>query len=439
MDFAIFFASFFVFNQIFQINLTTTLISSAVLPLSWLYVLWLKDFYTLTCEHFLKRIYYLFEGFIIVLIISGSLLLFFNFDKSYFIYLIITTLVSFSITTAWRALFYKYTNNLKAEKNVLIIGAGHSGQRLAQEITNHPELKLNIAGFVDDDQEKQNYVISGKKVLGASQNLDKIFEEHKINFVFLCITGKIKKTVLLELSKIINSNKNFKILKYTTAYEYITQKTPVKTNTADYFLTLVLQNKKPFYKIIKRLFDIYAASIIAILTSPIMLFVACSIKFADGGKIFYIQERIGKDGKPFKVYKFRTMIENADKEGMVDKGNTQDNRILPFCAIIRKARFDELPQMFNILKGEMSIVGPRPEFIEFVKEYEQKIPFYKFRHSVTPGWTGWAQINYGHCVNVDDIIEKLRYDFYYIKNRNIFWDFSILVKAVGMALSGRHS
>ncbi len=419
--------------------MTTTLISSAVLPLTWLYILWLKDFYAFTCEDFIKRIYFLFEGFILGLVFSGTLLLLFNFDKSYLIYLITTTLLSFSVTTVWRSLFYKYTNSLKAEKNILIIGAGHSAQRLAQEITNHPELKLNIVGFVDDDPEKQSYVINGKKVLGTCLDINKIFEENKINFVFLCITGKIKKNVLLELSKVINSNKNFKVLKYTTAYEHITQKTPVKTNTADYFLTLVLHNKKPFYKIIKRLFDIYAASIIAIATLPIMIFVVCSIKYADGGKIFYVQERIGKDGKPFKVYKFRTMVENADKEGMVDKGNTQDNRILPFCTIIRKARFDELPQMFNILKGEMSIVGPRPEFVDFVKEYEQKVPFYKFRHSVTPGWTGWAQINYGHCVNVDDIVEKLRYDFYYIKNRNIFWDLSILIKAVAMALSGRHS
>ncbi|MEI8390621.1 MAG: sugar transferase [bacterium] len=222
-------------------------------------------------------------------------------------------------------------------------------------------------------------------------------------------------------------------------YELLTLKVAVKTITPEWFIYDLTRIHRPIYRLCKRIFDIIGASIISFVTLPIMIILAVSTKIADGGKIFYTQERVGKNGKIFEMLKFRTMIENAEKDGAVwAVNNNKDTRVTKIGRIARKLRFDELPQMLNIIKGEMSLVGPRPERPEFTQILEKKIPFYQRRHWVTPGWTGWAQIMYRYGASTEDAIEKLRYELYYIKHRNLFWDFSILVKAVFMALSGRH-
>ena len=178
------------------------------------------------------------------------------------------------------------------------------------------------------------------------------------------------------------------------------------------------------------------------MTSPILLYIGIRVKLTDGGNAIYTQNRVGKDGKVFKAYKLRTMYANdyVPKAGQIGHTEPQDedNRVIPFCKFVRKARFDEIPQMINILKGEMSIVGPRTEWEDLVNIYSKEIPYYSCRMWVKTGWTGWAQINQGHCVLADDVSEKLQYDLYYLKHRNLLWEIGILVKAVFLALGGRH-
>jgi len=183
--------------------------------------------------------------------------------------------------------------------------------------------------------------------------------------------------------------------------------------------------------------------IILIVTLPITGVTAIRIWLTDKESPIYTQTRIGIRGKEFKCYKLRTMYANNYvpknlKDGGYAENQEQDDRVIPFCKFVRKARFDEIPQMINILKGEMSIVGPRAEWDEVVKIYKEQIPYYNCRMWVKTGWTGWAQINQGHCISSDDIAEKLQYDLYYLKNRNVMWEIFILVKAVFMALGGRH-
>ena len=196
-------------------------------------------------------------------------------------------------------------------------------------------------------------------------------------------------------------------------------------------------------KFCKRTYDIIAALIILIVTLPITAYIAIRVKMIDGASPFFTQTRVGKGGKTFECYKLRTMYVNdyVPKDGNDIKyaENVKgDDRIIPFCRFVRKARFDEIPQMINILKGDMSIVGPRAEWDNLVNIYSKEIPYYTSRQWVKTGWTGWAQINQGHCVNSDDVMEKLQYDLFYLKNRNVVWEIFILVKAVFLALGGRH-
>ena len=308
---------------------------------------------------------------------------------------------------------------------------------MADEILKRPVLKFNLKGFVDNDANKANLVYRGINVLGKTADLHKIIPEYNIKIIIVAIRHEPDYQTLMDISECVPQGVS--IWKMPSFYEKIAFKIPVQSITPDWFMYNFTSTQRPVYDVLKRIYDIIAASIILTVTMPVLLIIAIGVKLHDGGPIIYTQPRIGKGGKPFKLYKIRTMCMNADKAGMVDKGNTEDDRVIPFCKWVRKARFDEIPQMINILKGEMSIVGPRAEFEDFVRKYEKEIPFYNRRHWIKPGWTGWAQINQGHCVQVDDITEKLRYDFYYIKKRNIFWEISILLKAVGLALSGRHS
>ena len=226
-------------------------------------------------------------------------------------------------------------------------------------------------------------------------------------------------------------------------YEMVTDKYYIDEKTITELYYQYMLHNSLAYDFCKRIYDIIAASIILIVTLPITGFTALRIWFTDHENPIYTQTRVGIGGKEFKCYKLRTMWANNYIPKNLNKGGYAENqevddRVIPWCKFVRKARFDEIPQMINILKGEMSIVGPRAEWIDVVNIYKKQIPYYKCRMWVKTGWTGWAQINQGHLFSVDDEAGKLAYDLYYIKHRNVLWEISILVKAVFMALGGRH-
>ncbi|MFA6989064.1 MAG: exopolysaccharide biosynthesis polyprenyl glycosylphosphotransferase [Candidatus Gastranaerophilaceae bacterium] len=437
IDISIFISSTYFIASFYNISKELTLLTAILYSLSGVYVLFLKGYYKIRkYEFFLKDAYLLFEGLVLASVIPYVILLFLFFDKSIFNFFLKDVGCIYVLMLIWRFAFYTYRHYFQKEKNILIIGAGNQGEKISKEILARPELKLNITGFIDNDENKLNTELNGIAVIGKTLELKEIIEKNDIKIVVVAISAKLEHQVLMDISECIPQD--IDIYKMPYLYEKITQKVPVKIINPDWFMYEFTSLERPLYGFLKRLFDVAAAIIILMITFPVLLIIGIIVKLYDGGNAMYFQDRVGKNGKLFKLYKLRTMCQNADKEGMVDKGNTSDDRVIPFCKWVRKARFDEIPQMINVLKGEMSIVGPRAEFVDFVRKYEKEIPFYNRRHWITPGWTGWAQINQGHCVNVDDIIEKLRYDFFYIKHRNIFWDFSILMKAVAMALGGRH-
>jgi sugar transferase (PEP-CTERM system associated) len=192
-----------------------------------------------------------------------------------------------------------------------------------------------------------------------------------------------------------------------------------------------------FRTAIKRLFDIICASILIILALPVMLVAAILIVIEDGLPLLYRQERVGLNGRLFNVIKFRSMRRDAEKDGKPIWAQAQDNRVTRVGQIIRKLRVDELPQLFSVLKGDMSLVGPRPERPFFVDQLTKEIPFYAVRHSVKPGVTGWAQVRYHYGATVEDSAEKLQYDLYYVKNHSLFLDIVVLFETVGVVLTGK--
>lgn len=190
---------------------------------------------------------------------------------------------------------------------------------------------------------------------------------------------------------------------------------------------------------IKRLFDLVTSLLLLIVTLPIMLLTALLILIEDGRPLFYRQERVGKGGETYMVIKFRSMFNDAEKEGKPLWATADDPRVTRVGGLIRKLRIDELPQIFNVLKGEMSFVGPRPERPYFVDLLTAQIPYYNMRHSIKPGITGWAQVRYPYGASVEDAIEKLQYDLYYVKNHSLFLDLIILIDTIGVVLLGKGS
>jgi sugar transferase (PEP-CTERM system associated) len=189
---------------------------------------------------------------------------------------------------------------------------------------------------------------------------------------------------------------------------------------------------------VKRIFDIICASLLIVLTAPIMLVTAILIWLeSGGGPIFYSQERVGLHGKPFNVVKFRSMCTDAEKDGKPRWAQAGVSRVTRVGRFIRKLRIDELPQLFCVVIGQMSLVGPRPERPYFVEKLTQEIPFYAVRQSVKPGITGWAQVRYQYGASMEDAAEKLQYDLYYVKNHSLFLDLVVMIETIGVVLTGK--
>ncbi|MFH1956354.1 MAG: exopolysaccharide biosynthesis polyprenyl glycosylphosphotransferase [Patescibacteria group bacterium] len=224
------------------------------------------------------------------------------------------------------------------------------------------------------------------------------------------------------------------VLDFNKFYETIIGKIPVSLISKTWFLENFLEINKQMFEKLKRVIDIIFSLILFVPLIIFYPFIAIAIKINSAGPVLYKQKRVGKNGKIFEIFKFRSMLKNAE-EGGVQWAKEKDERITWSGNILRKTRLDELPQIWNVLMGDLSFVGPRPERPEFVKELENKIPHYSMRHIVRPGLSGWAQINFPYGASVEDAMEKMQYDLYYIKNRNLLLEISIILKTIMTILS----
>ena len=242
-------------------------------------------------------------------------------------------------------------------------------------------------------------------------------------------------TVLL-YNQLLNLLENGLIIReYTQVYEEITQRIPVQYVSRDFYryFPFSRNNQNQLYLLVVKISEVILAIIGLLLGTLLLPFIILGNLFGNKGTLFYAQERVGKNGKTFQIYKLRTMIINAEQNGAVFS-TQNDVRITPFGKFLRKTRIDEVPQFINILKGDMAIIGPRPERPVFVSEIAKIMPFYETRHILKPGLTGWAQVNYSYGDSINDSLIKLQYDLYYIKHRSLFLDISIIIKTLSTVL-----
>jgi len=226
------------------------------------------------------------------------------------------------------------------------------------------------------------------------------------------------------------------IVDFPAFYETTMEKIPVSVINESWFLVNLVEINKQIFEFSKRIFDVVFSIILGMPTVVLLPFIAGLVKIGSAGPIFYRQKRVGKNGKIIEIVKFRSMFKDAEKDG-AQWAQTNDPRMTKIGKIIRKTRLDELPQLWNVFRGDMSFIGPRPERPEFIAELQKQIPHYAMRHLVKPGLSGWAQIKFPYGASVEDSMEKLQYDLYYIKNRSLVLDGAIALKTLATMM--RHS
>ena len=337
------------------------------------------------------------------------------------------------LLSIWRTIYVVFLGVGHGSQRVLIVGAGVTGEILAAALEHHPYYQA--IGFIDDDRELDGKkVYQDVKVLGNRQNLLQQVDLHCVNEIILAISNPIDDDLLQMLTNF--HERGVTITPMPVLYEKVTGKVAVEHVGSQWYSALPFSRNpfETFNRIGKRGLDLVCGLIIGLILAVVFPFVAIAIKLDSPGAIFYKQERVGQHGKVFTVYKFRSMVQNAERDGKAKWAVKGDARITKVGNFIRKTRLDELPQVINVLRGDMSMVGPRPERHQFIQELQKQIPFYRTRLAVKPGLTGWAQVNYGYGSTVKDALIKLQYDLYYLKHWSPWLDFKILLRTFSVVL-----
>lgn len=347
----------------------------------------------------------------------------------------------------WRWLYARFLVQPQFSHDALVIGAGRSGQHLAKVILEEGQadetaksgIGYHILGFVDDDPGKLGALLNGVPVVGDSRELVRLVEDLQPSELVVAITHLDQMSPEL-LSSLLDCNEiGIPITTMASLYERMMQRVPVEH--AGYTLSVIMpiapSASHRFYRVFKRLIDFIVSFIGCTFLALLIPFVWIGNRFTAPGDLFYRQERTGLHGKSFDVIKFRSMIMDAEKFSGAVWADKDDPRITPVGRFLRKTRLDEIPQFWNVLKGEMSLVGPRPERPYFVTQLAEQFTYYRARHAVKPGITGWAQVKYRYGATVDDALVKLQYDLYYTKHQSLSFDFEIMLRTVQVML-GMH-
>lgn len=320
---------------------------------------------------------------------------------------------------------------------VLVLGVGNRAKNISRLRRRSDQHGVTIVGFVDLGVGPR--VVDAHNIWTVRTSLWELAERHQVDEIVVALDDRRNK---LPISDILECKmRGIEVLDEAGFFERQLGKIrldslhPSNVIFSDGFTQAILKPGS------KRLFDMIASLALTVLAAPIMLITALAIVIESGGKgpVFYTQERVGKNGRIFRVHKFRSMQVDAEADGVAQWASQNDDRITRVGRIIRKTRIDELPQLWNVLAGDMSFVGPRPERPEFVADLTRDLPYYSLRHHVKPGITGWAQICYSYGASLEDSREKLQYDLYYLKNYSLFLDLTILVQTVQVILWGKGS
>lgn len=375
------------------------------------------------------------------LIIAFFILILFNTIVSdvLFTTTVLSTILMFALLflLPWRILYNWFINVASYKKKVLIIGSGKLAKDIARTIIQDTELSLHVEGFIASDPKLKGVSIVNPKVIGTIEEILQIVTSEHIQKIIVAMEerrGTIPLNDLLRCKShgiAIEDGVNF--------YEKTTNQLLVEyINPSD--LIFCDGFKLSFISmLLKRSYDIFLSLIGLILSSPLLVIISILIKLESQGPVFFKQKRVGRNEKTFFIYKFRSMYNDAEKTTGPVMTFKNDNRITTIGNFMRRTRIDEIPQLWNVLVGDMSFVGPRPERPMFVEKFKNQIPFYNQRFSLRPGITGWAQIRCPYATNIQQTLDKLRYELYYLKNFSLLFDLTIILRTIKVVLFARGS
>lgn len=345
-----------------------------------------------------------------------------------------TLIVALTGSVLVRAAFRKWSNLGVFMPRVLVLGTGSRVMRLAEYAQRNPNHR--VIGYVAPQSSKHYIPLQHVLPMAPEDSLLSVAKKHAIDQIVVAVRDR--RGGGLPVQQLLECRMNgVNVVELSTFFEREYRQVLLESLNPSWMVLGDGFRQSLFGNIVKRLFDLTVSGVLLVLTLPIMLLAALCIYVESGLPVLYRQERVGQGGRIFTLFKLRSMKNDAESDGTARWASANDDRTTLVGRFIRKWRIDELPQIFNVFRGEMSFVGPRPERPFFVDQLEKQIPFYALRHSAKPGITGWAQVRYPYGASVDDAIEKLQYDLYYVKNHCLFLDIMVLISTVEVVLWGK--
>jgi sugar transferase (PEP-CTERM system associated) len=332
----------------------------------------------------------------------------------------------------WRLLFNRLTGSLKLQERILVVGTGDTARKVARQILDQHDFAYSVVGFIDDDPSRVGERIVNPAVIGTPAEIPELIARHEIDRIIVGMSDRRGKLPVEQLLRAKMAG--VRVEDATTTYERVTGKILIDDLRPSWLIFSDGFRVSRITRWMKRSIDLALSVALAVVSFPLMVLTAVAVWLESGHPVLYRQERVGENGRTFTLCKFRSMRTDAEKGGTPIWARDGDERITRVGGVIRKTRLDELPQLWNVFKGDMSFVGPRPERPYFVEELAREIPFYQQRHAVKPGLTGWAQVKYRYGSSLEDAMEKLRYDLYYIKHLSVFFDLTIVFDTVKVVL-----
>ncbi|MGA9994222.1 MAG: TIGR03013 family XrtA/PEP-CTERM system glycosyltransferase [Pyrinomonadaceae bacterium] len=348
---------------------------------------------------------------------------------------LISLILALLLMVGWRLSIHWLLGHPHIGEKILIVGSGSDAVEVAREALERRDAGYRIVGFVDTDPALVGKSLINPRVIGLTSELSEVVRRESIDRIVVAM-GERRGQFPTDQLLLLSLSGNVSIEECASFYERLTGRVSLEMIRPSWLIFSGRGRQARLNALVRIALHRAVALIGAILSLPIAILTALLIKIDSRGPVLYKQERVGKNGRPFTLMKFRSMRTDAEKDGPV-WASTSDNRVTRVGRVIRKIRIDEIPQFWNILRGDMNFVGPRPERPHFISQLAQEIPYYEQRHLIAPGLTGWAQIKYPYGASIEDARQKLQYDLYYIKNQSLMLDAAIMFETIKIILFGR--